>query len=83
MIYLLVEDSYFYNQNNDYELLRKKIAFSNKDLAIYLDNLQAEKKLKVVVAFDKKDVKKIFKKNADKKAKEWKMRTMQLTIKIF
>lgn len=23
------------------------------------------------------------KKNADKKAKEWKMRTMQLTIKIF
>ena len=70
MIYLLVEDSYFYNQNNNYELLRKKIAFSNKDLAIYLDNLQAEKKLKVVVAFDKKDVKKIFKKNADKKVKE-------------
>ena len=50
MIYLLVEDSYFYNQNNDYELLRKKIAFSNKDLAIYLDNLQAEKKLIYFVA---------------------------------
>ncbi|KAB7891298.1 AAA family ATPase [Poseidonibacter ostreae] len=50
MIYLLVEDIYFYDKLNDFELLRNKISYSNKHLG---ENIK-DKKIKVI--FDKESL---------------------------
>ena len=61
MIWIYAEDSYFYDTKENYSLLRKKIAFSNKDLAIHLDNLEKKGSLNFELVFDSSDVKEIFK----------------------
>ncbi len=61
MIWIYAEDSYFYDTKENYSLLRKKIAFSNKDLAIHLDNLEKKDSLNFELVFDSSDVKEIFK----------------------
>ena len=53
MIWLEVEDSYFYEEENSYKLLREKIAFSNKDLAFYLDEKIDNDKIDFKLVFDK------------------------------
>ena len=67
MIWLEVEDSYFYEEENSYKLLREKIAFSNKDLAFYLDEKIDNDKIDFKLVFDKEDAKNIFHSKNNKK----------------
>ena len=60
MIWLKVEDAYFYNSESEYLLLREKIAFSNRELSIYLDSKVKEGKITFALVFDKMDAKDIF-----------------------
>lgn len=60
MVWLVVEDSYFYDEKDNYSLLRKRIAFSNKNLAIHLDNLYKEGTLVFKLVFDFIDAKRVF-----------------------
>lgn len=70
MIWLEVEDSYFYQSSDNYSLLREKIAFSNKDLAIYLNKKVKEEKINFILIFDKEEVKKVFHQMNSQESKE-------------
>lgn len=53
MIWLQVEDSYFYKADNDYSLLREKIAFGNKELYNILEDKIQFSNFKFALVFDK------------------------------
>lgn len=62
MIYLHVEDSYFYDKENNYKLLIEKISFSNKELS------ESIKEKEIVAIYDKESLVDLLKKGSFKKA---------------
>lgn len=59
MIWLQVEDSYFYKTDNNYSLLREKIAFGNKELSDLIEEKIKFSNFEFVLIFDKDSLKEI------------------------